>query len=341
MKLTVQIPCYNEEKTLPLVIKSIPKKINGVSEIEIQIIDDGSTDKTIDVARKLGVTRIVRHSHNKGLANAFANGINEALRNGADIIVNTDADNQYPQKDIPRLIQPIIEGKADIVIGDRQTSKIAHFSKVKKTLQRFGSATVRFFSRATVPDAVSGFRAYSRDAALSMNIVTDFSYVIETIIQAKYKGLSIASVKVETNPPTRKSRLFKNMLQHIRLSMVTIFRIYTMYQPFRVFLAIGVFVFFIGLLLALRFIYFVILGSGVGHIQSLLLSAVLMVIGFQTAMTGVVADLIGINRKLIESGLRRIKSLELEQVKKNIKITKKRNKVSDFNTPPYSEQRYN
>jgi|SRR5882724_6659298 len=315
MKLIVQIPCFNEEKTLPLVIKSIPKHIDGIDEIETLIIDDGSTDKTIKIAEKFGVNHIVIHKQNKGLAHAFSNGINEALHQGADIIVNTDADNQYRQQDIPRLIEPILKGKADIVIGDRQTSTIKHFSKIKKGLQRIGSATVRFFSGSKVPDAVSGFRAYSREAALHMNIVTDFSYAIETIIQAKYKRLGLASVKVKTNPPTRKSRLFKNMFQHIHRSTTTILRVYTMYQPFRVFLAIGSLFFGIGFLLSIRFVYYTILGSSAGHIQSLIFAAALMVIGFQIMMTGLVADLIGINRKLSENTLRRLKDMELAQIK--------------------------
>lgn len=322
MKLIVQIPCFNEEKTLPLVIKSIPKHIEGIDEIETLIIDDGSTDKTIKIAQKFGVHHIVMHNQNKGLAHAFANGINEALHQGADIIVNTDADNQYPQKDIPKLIEPILQGKADIVIGDRQTSTIKHFSKIKKGLQRLGSATVRFFSGSNVPDAVSGFRAYSREAALNMNIVTDFSYAIETIIQAKYKRLGLASVKVKTNPPTRKSRLFKNTLQHIRLSTATLLRVYTMYQPFKVFLAIGSIFFLGGFFLSLRFLYFALIGSSAGHIQSLIFAAALMVIGFQIVMTGLVADLIGINRKLSENTLRRLKIMEQEQIKGERKTNK-------------------
>src|SRR6185503_6886130 len=237
-------------------LKSIPKEIPGVDVIETLIIDDGSTDKTIEIAEKFGVDYIVKHNQNRGLAHAFQNGINEALRRGANIIVNTDADNQYSQKDIPKLIKPILLGEADMVIGDRQTSTIKHFSKIKKGLQRLGSATVRFFSGSDVPDAVSGFRAYSREAAMNMNVVTDFSYAIETIVQAKYKRLGLASVHVRTNGPTRKSRLFKNMFQHIRMSTTTLLRVYTMYQPFRVFLAIGTLVFIAGFILGARFLYF-------------------------------------------------------------------------------------
>ncbi|MDP3941942.1 MAG: glycosyltransferase family 2 protein [bacterium] len=315
MKLIVQIPCFNEEKTLPLVLTSIPKKIEGIDEIETLIIDDGSSDNTVGVAKKYGVHHIVIHPQNKGLARAFANGISEALRYDADIIVNTDADNQYYQQDIPKLIRPILEGNADIVIGDRQTSTITHFSKAKKGFQRLGSATVRFLSGTKVPDAVSGFRAYSREAALHLNIITDFSYAIETIIQAKYKRLSITSVKIRTNDPTRKSRLFKNTFQHMRQSAATLLRVYTMYQPFRVFFAIGLLLFFTGFLLAGRFIFFFLLGQGTGHVQSLILSAVLMLIGFQVVLTGLLADLMGINRKLLEENLKRVKQVELRQQK--------------------------
>lgn len=315
MKLIVQIPCFNEEKTLPLVIKSIPKRIPGIDTIETLVIDDGSGDTTIAVARKLGVNHIVAHTQNQGLAHAFAHGINACLHLGADIIVNTDADNQYPQADIPRLIQPILNREAEIVIADRQTDKIRHFSNLKKFLQKFGSRMVQLFSGATVPDAVSGFRAYTRRAAMRLNIVTDFSYAIETIIQAKYKRIALASIPITTNPPTRKSRLFKNMFQHIRMSTAAILRVYTMYQPFRVFLAAGTFLFAAGLILGLRFVYFYIFGTGAGHIQSLIFAAIIMVIGFQVIMTGIVADLIGINRKLLEDALLRMRKVELEGMK--------------------------
>lgn len=311
MHLIIQIPCYNEEKTLPLVLKSIPKKISGITRLETMIIDDGSKDKTIEVAKKLGVTHIIRHAGNQGLAASFADGINESLKLGADIIVNTDGDNQYPQQDIPKLIKPIMEGKAEIVIGNRQTHKIKHFSSSKKFLQWFGSAVVRRFSKTDVPDAVSGFRAYSREAALHMNIVTDFSYVIETIIQARQKRLAIASVDVDTNPPTRESRLFKNSLTHMRRSGEAILRVYTMYQPLKIFMLVGIFLLSAGFGLATRFAYFYAIGQGTGHIQSLIFAAVLLLGGFQVVMTGVVADLIGINRRLNEAVLRRVKGLEL------------------------------
>lgn len=319
MKLIVQIPCLNEEKTLPLVIKSIPKKIKGIDEIEILIIDDGSTDNTSKVAKKLGVHHIVRHTQNKGLALSFADGIHTALLKGADIIVNTDADNQYPQKDIPKLIKPILDGKAEIVIADRQTNKIAHFSPLKKVLQKLGSKMVRKLSGTQVPDAVSGFRAYSRAAAIELNIVTDFSYVIETIIQAQYKRLAIASIPVKTNAPTRKSRLFRNMFEHIRHSTASMLRIYSMYRPLTFFVLVGTLVTLIGSIAAIRFVYFFIIGEGAGHIQSLIFASIFIMVGFQIFMTGLIGDLIGINRKLEESILNRIKRMELTQ-KKDEKI---------------------
>lgn len=341
MKLIVQIPCYNEEKTLPLVIKSIPKEIKGVDEVEILVIDDGSSDRTVKVAKQLGVHHIVRHAQNKGLALSFADGIHHALLKGADIIVNTDADNQYPQKDIPRLIAPILKGKADIVIADRQTNKIAHFSPLKKLLQKFGSGVVRRLSGSNVPDAVSGFRAYSRHAAMQLNIVTDFSYVIETIIQAQYKRLAIASIKVNTNAPTRKSRLFKNMFQHIRHSSATMIRIYTMYRPLTVFVMAGMILTVIGSIAGLRFIYFVAIGEGSGHIQSLIFAAIFIVVGFQIFMTGLVADLIGINRKLEESILNRMKRMELTQKKDERVNNRTLEYIKKFKSTKYLERRVN
>lgn len=314
MKVIVQIPCYNEEKTLPLVLNSIPKKIPGVDSVETLVIDDGSRDKTIEVALRLGATHIIRHRRNKGLATTFADGINAALRLGADIIVNTDADNQYPQKDIPRLIKPIVDGYADIVIANRQTWKISHFSKPKKFFQWFGSWVIRILTRSDVPDAVSGFRAYSREAALQLNIVTDFSYVIETIISAQSKRMSIKVIDVDTNPPTRHSRLFKNMFQHMRHSAGTIIRVYTMFRPLYVFVSLGFVLFLVGFLLIVRFLQFYSLGQGSGHVQSLILAAVFVLAGFFIAMTGMVADLIAINRKLLEDTLKRLKILELRQL---------------------------
>lgn len=334
MKLIVQVPCFNEDQTLPLVIKSIPKEINGIDTIETLVIDDGSSDKTSEVAKKLGVDHIIRHTRNKGLALSFADGIHYALQMGADIIVNTDADNQYPQQDIPRLVEPIIKGKAEIVIADRQTSTIRHFSKLKKGFQRLGSWGVRKVSGTEVPDAVSGFRAYSRTAALQLNIVTDFSYVIETIIQAQYKRLAISSIKVKTNPPTRKSRLFKNMFQHMRHSAATMIRIYTMYRPLTVFVLAGAAVILFGSIFAFRFIYYVLVGQGSGHVQSLIFAAILIMVGFQVGMTGLVADLIGINRKLSEQALKKLKQLELDNIEGEVyKARRVIRKIRDTRVP--------
>ncbi|OIP74607.1 MAG: glycosyl transferase [Candidatus Pacebacteria bacterium CG2_30_36_39] len=305
MKLVIIIPCFNEEKTLDLVVNSIPNKIEGISKIEIVIIDDGSTDKTIDVAKKLGVNYIISNTLNKGLARSFEIGLNKALSLDADIIVNTDGDNQYPQQNIPDLIKPILENKADIVVANRQTNKIKHFSFIKKLFQFLGSSVVRYLSGVQIPDAVSGFRAYSRDAAKQLNIVTEFSYAIETLIQAGKKKLSVKSIDIQTNSKTRESRLFKNMWQHIKRSGSTIVRVFAMYEPFKTFFFISNLFFAPGFLLGLRFIYFYLLeGSTSGHIQSLILMAVLLIVGFQVFLIGLLADLIANNRKLIEKILR-------------------------------------
>jgi glycosyltransferase involved in cell wall biosynthesis len=298
------------------VLRSIPRKIKNVDEIETLIIDDGSTDKTIEVAQRFGVNHIVRHKQNKGLASSFADGIDAALHLGADIIVNTDADNQYPQKDIGKLIQPIMEGTHDIVVGDRQTDKIAHFSFTKKVLQKIGSSVVRAASGTTIPDAPSGFRAYSKHAAMSINIVTDFSYVIETIVQAGKKRIPITHIPIVTNAKTRESRLFKNIFQHIRKSSVALIRSYTMHEPFKVFLASGLLVFCIGAIPYVTFAYqSIMMGSPMsGHIQSLIFGGVFMILGFMLVIIGLIADLLAINRKLIEDALFRIKYLQYDRV---------------------------
>ena len=299
-KLIVMIPCYNEEKTLPLVIKSIPKKIKGINKIETLVIDDGSTDKTVQVAKKLKVNHIARHFKNKGLARAFETGLELALKKGADIIVNTDGDNQYPQKDIPKLIKPILKNQAKIVIADRQTNKIEYFSLSKKIFQKLGSWVVQKASGIQIPDAVSGFRAFSKEAAKQINITTEFSYVIETIIQAAKKKIPIASVPVIVNPKTRESRLYKGMGHHIKNSGATIVRVFAMYEPLKVFSNIGGIFFLAGFALGARFLYFNYLGQPGAHIQSLLLAVVLLIIGFQIFLIGLVADLIAANRKLME-----------------------------------------
>lgn len=310
MKLAVIIPCFNEEKTLPIVLNSIPQKIAGITKIETIIVDDGSTDKTVAIAQKLGVSHIIIHKTNKGLARSFADGIDAALATDAHIIVNTDGDNQYPQSDIPRLITPILEGRADMVIANRQTDQIKHFSLPKKILQKLGSAIVRFFSGTEVADAVSGFRAYSREAALNLNLFTNYTYTIESIIQMGKKHIKIASVPVTTNAKTRESRLITNMASYLKRSLSTILRLFTIYEPLKVFLILGAIITLPGIAAVIRFFYFVFNGSGAGHIQSLIIGAVLMMIGAQTVIMGIVADLIGVNRKLSEEILYRFKKLQ-------------------------------
>lgn len=314
-KLIVMIPCYNEEKTLPLVVKTIPKRIPGIQKVEVLVVDDGSTDRTYEVARRLGVDHITRNSGNKGLARAFATGIEAALKNEADIIVNTDGDNQYPQQDIPRLIKPILDGEAEIVIADRQTSTIDDFSTTKKFLQRLGSRVVSWVSGVEIPDASSGFRAFSRNAAMQMNIVTDFSYVIETIIQAGKKKIPIASIPIKTNAKTRESRLYGNIWSHVKKSAGTIVRVFAMYEPLKVFSYIGGVIFLSGAALVARFLYYFFIGTGSGHIQSLVFAAILVLIGFQIGVIGLVADLIASNRKFLEEILLRNKKNEWEKTK--------------------------
>jgi glycosyltransferase involved in cell wall biosynthesis len=308
--LIVQVPCYNEEDTLPAVIHSIPRQIDGVDRVEILVIDDGSSDSTVRVAQELGVDHIVRHTNNKGLARAFRTGIDACLSLGADIIVNTDGDNQYDAQDIARLIRPILDGTADIVVGDRRTQDVGHFSPLKRRLQHLGSQVVRALSGTDVPDTVSGFRAISAHAALHLNIVSPFSYTIEMLIQAGRKNLAITSVPVRTNAPTRPSRLFKGIPHFIGRSVVTMVRMYAMYKPLATFLSIGAVLFAIGAIPILRFLYFWLEGSGRGHIQSLILGGVLVILGCVTLLIGLVADLINFNRQLIEMTLQKVRELE-------------------------------
>jgi glycosyltransferase involved in cell wall biosynthesis len=270
MKVIIQIPCFNEETTLPQTIKDIPSKIEGVDSVEILIVDDGSTDKTVEVAKKLGVNHIVSNVCNKGLAYTYVTALDACLRLGADIIVNTDGDNQYKGEDIPKLIAPILRGEAELVVGDRQTDSIAHFSRSKKGLQRVGSSVVRFLSGTDIRDAVSGFRAISRKAAMKMNIVTGYSYTVESIIQAGKKGLAVTSVPIGTNGKTRESRLVKSVFKFVSMQINTMVRMYTMYQPLRVFFLIGMLFIITGMIPSLRFLYYYISGTGSGHIQSLI-----------------------------------------------------------------------
>jgi glycosyltransferase involved in cell wall biosynthesis len=308
MKLVVQIPCLNEEHTLPLVLSSIPKHIPGISEIIVLVIDDGSTDNTVQVARDHGVTEFVHHNRNQGLGRSFHDGVLRALELGADIVVNTDGDNQYPQDMIPELIAPIAKGRADIVIADRQTSRIAHFSPFKKFLQRLGSAVVNKAAGTELPDAVSGFRAYSRESLLRLNTITRFSYCTETIIQAGNKGLHIESIRVQTNPKLRESRLFKSTSEHVFKSAVTIIRAYIMYKPYIIFGILGWSLFVLGLVPFARFIALSVEeGNTGGHIQSLLVGSLLMTSAFLCLALSIIADLIRINRALIEDNLEQTK----------------------------------
>ena len=311
MKLIVQIPCYNEEHTLTATFNDIPKTIDGVDCVEVMIIDDGSSDKTIEVAQKLGVHHIIRNKNNRGLARTFRKGIDECLKRGADIIVNTDGDNQYAGWDIPKLIQPILDGTADVVVGDRKTSQIEHFSTVKKLLQRLGSYVVKTLSGVQVPDAVSGFRAYSRDAALQINIISPFSYTIEALIQSGKKHMAVAHVPVETNAKTRESRLFTSIPKFIERQLTTILRMYTMYQPLKVFVMIGAVISLVGIIPIIRFLYFYFSGDGEGHLQSLILGGVFTMLGFVTFLIAILADLMNFNRQLIEQTLEKVRRIEL------------------------------
>ena len=306
MKLVIQIPCLNEEETLPLVFARMPASVPGVDEIDYLVIDDGCTDRTVEVARSLGVRNFVHHTRNMGLGQSFQDGVLKALEMGADIVVNTDGDNQYPSERIPDLVAPIVAGQADIVVADRQTHKIAHFSPFKKRLQRIGSRVVSLAAGTDLPDAASGFRAYSRESLIRLNTVTKFSYCMETIIQAGAKRLGIVSVPVDTNPKTRESRLFRSTGEHVVKSAVTILRAYIMYRPLMLFAWTGLVMFVLGLVPFVRFLVLSVYenGGGVGrHIQSLLVGGVLLLASVITFSLGVIADLIRINRSLIEDGL--------------------------------------
>lgn len=303
MKVIVQIPCLNEERTLPLVIKTIPKKITGVDKIEILVIDDGSTDNTLKVAKKMGVKHFVIHRSNLGLARSFHDGTLKALSLGADIVVNTDGDNVFPQNKIADLIKPILLGQADIVIADRRTHTIKHFSSTKKLLQKIGTKVVNFAAGTNIPDAACGFRAYSKESLLVINTVTSFSYVIETTIQAGNKHLAIKSIPITTNPPSRESRLFKSNTEHVFKSAIAIIRAYLMYKPYVLFMPLAGILFLGGLAPFIRLLYIVINKGHGNHLQSLLVGVVLLIISFLTFVLGVIADLIRINRALNEKAL--------------------------------------
>lgn len=304
MKLIIQVPCYNEEKTLGQVLSELPKKIDGIDEIETMIIDDGSSDNTIGIANEYKVDYIIKHVGNKGLGNAFKSGIERALREWADIVVNTDGDNQYPGKFIPDLVKPIIAWDADFVMGNRQTSTIKHFSPLKKFFQWLGSLLVRFFSGTNVPDSVSGFRAYSREALLRLNVTSDFSYAVDTLVQAGSKRIKIAYIPMTTNRPTRPSRLFKNMWQHMYKTFSILLRVYAMYHPMRMFFTFASIFFVLWALGVGRFLYFYFTIDGnTGRVQSLVLSWAFLTIATIFFALGIIGDLISKNRRLIEDNL--------------------------------------
>ena len=313
MKLIIQIPCYNEEKTLHVALEHLPRQIDGIDEIETLIINDGSSDGTVAEARRIGVNHIVSFKRNKGLARGFMAGLDACLHLGADIIVNTDADDQYYGPDIAKLVRPILEGKTDIVIGERPIDATEHFSWKKKKFQHFGSWVVRQASNSDIPDAPSGFRAYSREAALRLNVTNEYTYTLETIIQAGQNKIAMTSVPVRTNPELRKSRLFKSMWAYMKRSATVIIRSFMMYKPLRFFCTIGAIFFLIGVLIGLRFVVFYLGGDGSGRIQSLLLAVALMIIGAQTIFMGLQADMIAQNRKLLEDIQYRVRKADCER----------------------------
>ena len=314
MKLIIQIPCYNEEKTLPQTLQDLPRTLPGVDELEWLVVDDGSTDRTAETAESLGVHHLVRLRCNRGLAQAFVTGLEASVRLEADIIVNTDADNQYRGGDVARLIAPILEERADIVVGDRGVASVAHFSPLKRWLQRIGSWVVQRAAGVEIPDATSGFRAMTREAALRTLIFSQYSYTLETLIQAGTRQMAVEYVPVRTNPQTRPSRLMRSLPEYLAQSGLTILRTYALYRPLRVFLGLGGTMIALGLLLGLRFVYYFVTGGGAaGHVQSLILTAILVIVGFQVCLIGLIADLVGFNRKILEEILYRARRLELGQ----------------------------
>ena len=312
MKLIVQIPCYNESKTLPDTLQAIPRKISGIDSIEILVIDDGSTDDTYEVALSNDADHVIRLPRNIGLAGAFLTGLEASLSHGADIIVNTDADNQYRGDDIPRLLEPILAERADIVVGDRGIKTLNTFSWKKRILQQIGSGVIQLASGVRTPDATSGFRAITRDAALRTIVLSEYSYTLETLIQAGARKMAVEFVSIRTNPQTRPSRLMRNISQYLTHSSATILRAYTMYRPLRVFSIFGILLLVGGAILGIRYLYFFLNGEGAGHIQSVILAAVLWIVGFQILLIGLLADLIGFNRKILEEALYRLRKMELK-----------------------------
>jgi glycosyltransferase involved in cell wall biosynthesis len=314
MKLIIQIPCYNEEATLAATLEDLPQALPGVDEIEVLVVDDGSSDRTVAVAESLGVAHIIRHSRNQGLARTFLTGLEAALQLDADIIVNTDGDNQYRGADVEKLLSPILAGKADIVVGDRGVTTVSHFSPVKRQLQRLGSWVVQQAAGVEIPDATSGFRALTREAALRTLVLGEYSYTLETLIQAGARQMAVVFVPVGTNPQTRPSRLMRSLPHYLTQSTLTILRTYSLYFPLRVFLGLGTLMIGAGVLLGVRFLYYFVVSQGqTGKVQSLILAAILLIVGFQTCLVGLVADLIGFNRKIMEEALFRVRRMELER----------------------------
>ena len=312
MKLIIQIPCYNEAETLKIALDALPKQIDGVDTIEYLIINDGSQDNTVEVAKEWGVQHIVNFKQNRGLAKGFMAGLDMCLRNGADIIVNTDADNQYCGDDIEKLIAPILEGKADIVIGERPIDQTAHFSWLKKKLQHFGSWVVRKASNTDIPDAPSGFRAYSREAAMQMNVVNEYTYTLEQIVQAGRTKIAITSVPIRTNDELRPSRLFSSMFGYVKKSMLMIIRAYLMYKPMRFFIGLGFIPFLIGLAIGIRFIVLLCMGGGQGNVQSLILCSMLILIGVMIWVVGLLADVMAANRKILHEIQQKVREMDYE-----------------------------
>jgi glycosyltransferase involved in cell wall biosynthesis len=312
MKLIIQIPCFNEEAQLPATLGDLPREVEGFDEVEWLIVDDGSTDRTIEVARAHGIDHVVRLTNNKGLAAGFQAGLDAALKLGADVIVNTDADNQYSAAEIPKLLAPILAGRADMVVGDRQVMTIEHFSPLKKALQRLGSWVVRQASETDVPDTTSGFRAYNREAALQMAVVSRFTYTLETIIQAGKMTVAIDHVPIATNPKTRESRLFPSMWSYVRRNGLSIFRVYSQYEPLRIFWGLAGIIALIAAIVWARYAYFYIDGDGKGHVQSLILGAVLFNAAIVLGALGVIGDLLYANRVMQQRTYERVRRIELQ-----------------------------
>ena len=313
MKVIVQIPCYNEEATLPATVRDLPRDLPGVDEIEVLVVDDGSCDGTAEVAEELGIPHIIRLKQNQGLAYAFMAGLEAALEAGADIIVNTDGDNQYRGEDIECLVKPLLNGEADIAIGDRGVAAVEHFSPLKRQLQRWGSWVVEKAAGIPIPDATSGFRAFTREAAMRLTVLSDYTYTLETLIQAGARRMAVTYVPVRTNPETRESRLIGNIPHFLAVSAITVLRFFAMYRPLRLFLTLGILLVAAGVAIGVRFLYYYLAGPGTGKVQSLILAAILTIVGFQVCLIGLMADLVRLNRKMLEEAVFRVRRLEIDR----------------------------